>query len=122
MVTFVALGIPLLITHGLRGLAIGISLQTFANVCVRIYYMRQIFENFDFVTHAARSMFPALPAIGFVVAARALERGPRTFWMAAGEVAIYVSITAALTWLTERNLLREAIGYIRARRLAPAAA
>jgi hypothetical protein len=50
--------------------------------------------------------------------ARALESGPRTEGRALGELAIYAVVTAAATAVLERDLLREARGYL----VRPAAA
>jgi O-antigen/teichoic acid export membrane protein len=116
MVTFVALGLPLLFKYGLKGLAIGIALQTVANVICRAYYLRQLFDGFSYLRHALRAVLPSVPALALILIARELESGPRTPTMAVAELAGYLGVTIVATWLLERPLLREAAGYILSRR------
>src|SRR5205085_1496620 len=78
MITFVVVGIPLLIVFGLRGLAVGIILQTVANVIVRVHYLRQLFHGFRYWPHARRAILPGIPAVALVVLARVIETGERT--------------------------------------------
>jgi O-antigen/teichoic acid export membrane protein len=122
MVTFVVFGLPLLALFGLRGLAIGITLQTIANVIVRVHYLRQLFPGFRYWPHARRAILPGIPAILVVVIARLIETGERTIYEAIGEMVVFLALTAAATWFAERELLREAVGYVLRRRAARAAA
>jgi PST family polysaccharide transporter len=121
-VTFVAVGVPLVFAAGLRGLAIGIAAQTAVHLLVRAWYLTRLFDGFVFVRHAMRAMVPAVPAVALVLIVRALETGPRTLALAVGELAGYVLVSAAATWLIEGQLIREAAGYlVRRRASAPAA-
>jgi O-antigen/teichoic acid export membrane protein len=122
MVTFVVLGLPLLIAFGLRGLAIGNVLQTTANVAVRVFYLRQLFRGFRYWPHARRAILPGIPPIAIVVLLRILETGERTIYEAVGELVIFVVVAAITTWFAERTLLREALSYFRRRRAGAAAA
>jgi O-antigen/teichoic acid export membrane protein len=116
MVTFVVLGLPLLFMYGLSGLAAAVALQTAAHVACRAYYLRKLFKGFDYLRHAARAILPSLPAAAAVLLMRAFETGHRTLLLAVGEATIYVGLTIAATWVSERKLLMEAIGYVRGRR------
>jgi O-antigen/teichoic acid export membrane protein len=107
-------GLPLLFTHGLTGLAIGIGAGGVVNLFVRAVYVSRLFEGFAFARHAVRAIVPTIPAVAFVLAARALESGSRSIGVAIAELAGYVLITAIATWLAERPLLREVLGYLRA--------
>ncbi|MFL5895595.1 MAG: oligosaccharide flippase family protein [Thermoleophilaceae bacterium] len=118
MVTFVVLGLPLLLRYGLSGLAAGVVLQTLAHLVCRAYYLRQLFEGFDYLRHAMRAMLPTVPAVAVVFAIRALETGHRTLGVAGAELVAYLAVTAAATWVIERQLLREAVGYVLSRRAA----
>jgi O-antigen/teichoic acid export membrane protein len=105
-------GIPLVFLDGLTGLAIGIGAGAAATVAIRAWYLTRLFEGFEFVRHAARAVLPTVPAAAVVLAARALERGPRTVGAAIGELAAYLALTAIATWLTEGALIREAVAYV----------
>jgi O-antigen/teichoic acid export membrane protein len=123
MVAFVAVGLPLLWKYGLKGLALGIVAQTVANVICRAYFLRQLFNGFSYLRHALRAVLPNIFPIAAIVVVRAFEHGPRTFREACLELMGYVAMTVVLTWVFERALLREAIGYVRrrqARRVQPA--
>ena len=65
--------------------------------------------------HLVRAVAPTVPAAAVVLALRALDL-ERTAALAIGELALYLSATAAATLLLERDLLREAMGYLRGRR------
>jgi O-antigen/teichoic acid export membrane protein len=108
-------GLPLLFSHGLTGLAIGIGAGGVVNLVVRAVYVSRLFEGFAFVRHALRALLPTIPAVLVVVAIRGVESGSRSASMAVAELTAYVLVTAAATWLAERSLLREVLGYLRAR-------
>ena len=86
---------------------------------MRIYYLRRLFENFNYLRHAIRAVLPTIPAVGLVLIARAVEQGERTVGTAFGELFAYLAVTVVATWLFEGRLLREAFSYLKARR-APA--
>jgi O-antigen/teichoic acid export membrane protein len=116
MITFLILGIPLLLKYGLTGLAIGVALQTLANIVCRAHYLRQLFHGFDYLRHAMRAILPSIPAAAAVLLVREVESGQRTFAMAAGELVLYIALTIAATWVSEKRLLMEALSYVRGRR------
>jgi O-antigen/teichoic acid export membrane protein len=114
MLSFLLLGIPLLLKYGLPGFAAGIAVQSVAHQLCRAYYLQRLFEGFAFLRHAMRAVLPTLPAVAVVLLARLVEGGAeRTAAMAASELIAYVVVTAAATWLFEGPLLREAFGYLR---------
>jgi O-antigen/teichoic acid export membrane protein len=115
MSVMLAVGLPLLFTHGLAGLAIGIGSGAVANLVLRSWYVSQLFHGFGFVRHALRAVQPTVPAAVLVLLMRVAETGTRTPAEAVAELAGYLAITAAATWFAERSLLTEALGYIRAR-------
>ena len=120
MCVFLAVGIPLLLTLGLRGFALGIAAQSTAALLVRGFYLQQMFAGFAFVRHAARAFLPTVPAAGAVLLLRAAEQGNRTLGDAVIELAVYLVVTVAATWYLESKLLREALAILRARPPAPA--
>jgi O-antigen/teichoic acid export membrane protein len=112
IVVFVLVTIPLLLADGLQGLAIGLAVQAATLVIVRGYYLRRLFRGFHLGRHALRAIAPSVPAVGAVLLARALESGSRTEARAIGELVLYIGVTIAATLLFERDLLREARGYL----------
>jgi O-antigen/teichoic acid export membrane protein len=112
IVVFCSVVIPLMLTDGLRGLAIGLAVQAGVLVSVRGFFLRRLFAGFALGRHALRAIAPSVPAVGAVVLARALESGARTEARAIGELALYAAVTLAATLVFERDLLREARGYL----------
>jgi PST family polysaccharide transporter len=121
-IAFLAVELPLVLTLGLDGLALGTLVLVAVALAVRWVELRTIFPGARLAPHAARALAPALPGVAAVLAVRALAGGERGAALVAGELALYLAVTAAATVLAERALLAEALGYLRARRPpAPAA-
>jgi O-antigen/teichoic acid export membrane protein len=115
-------GLPLLLSHGLTGLAVGIAAGAAVHLALRAWYVSRLFEGLSFVRHAGRALAPTIPAAAVVLAIRLAEHGPRTRAMAAGELAAFVVTALAATWLFEGELVREAAGYLFGRARAPGSA
>jgi len=113
--TFIVVGLPLLFTWGLEGIAVGTAAQMLVHVALRAYYLRRLFDGFAFLRHALRAFVPSLPAVGAVLLLRLVEAGERTSALAAGELTLYCGVTVAMTWILEGGLVREVVGYVRAR-------
>ncbi|MEA2458881.1 MAG: hypothetical protein QOC95_1853 [Thermoleophilaceae bacterium] len=112
------IAVPLLAVKGLTAFGIGLGVATVIGVAVRIWYLRRIFPGFPMLGHIARGLGPSVPAALAVLAVRAAETGPRTLGDLFLEVGLFVVLTLAATWLSERPLLRESIGYLRGARVA----
>ena len=112
IIVFCGLVIPLMLTDGLRGLAIGLAVQAGVLVSVRGFFLRRLFAGFTLGRHALRAIAPSVPAVGAVLLARAVETGSRSEARAIGELALYAAVTIAATLVFERDLLREARGYL----------
>jgi O-antigen/teichoic acid export membrane protein len=112
IVVFCSVVIPLMLTDGLRGLAIGLAVQAAVLVSVRGFFLRRLFAGFALGRHALRAIAPSIPAVGAVLLARVLETGARSEARAIGELALYAAVTLVATLVFERDLLREARGYL----------
>jgi O-antigen/teichoic acid export membrane protein len=121
MATFVAVAIPLLVSDGLDGLAVGMGAMGAVSLVVRLAYLARLFPTLRIVRHMARAMAPTAPAAGAVLAVRLVESGERTLAIALGELGLYLAVTAVATAVLERDLLREVAGYLRPSRAAPEA-
>jgi PST family polysaccharide transporter len=119
-VAFLAVGVPLVFSDGLTGLGIGLAVQAAVGLACRAWYLSQLFEGFRFVRHAVRAILPTIPGVLVVLLARQLEHGSRTLPLAIAELCVYVIVTIAATWILERRLVREAVGYLLARAVQPA--
>jgi hypothetical protein len=84
-------------------------------LAVRAYYLHRLFHGFAFLSHLWRAVVPVLPALAAVLAIRVTESGERSLAVALLELALFLGITGVVTWSLERPLLRETVGYVRAR-------
>ncbi len=114
------LGIPLVFSDGLSGLAIGIAAGAAVSLVLRAWYMTRLFRGFAFVSHAARAVLPTVPAAAAVLLIRLIGGGGESAAGAVAELLVYLAVTAAATWWSERELLREALGYLLRDRSTPA--
>jgi polysaccharide transporter, PST family len=120
LVVLIATAAPLLFTIGLDGYAIGIGAMTAVTFVLRWRYLVKLFPGFGVLRYMIRAIVPTVPATAVVVVMRQVETGPRTASMALVELGVYLLVTAAITVVAERELLREALGYLGRVRPAPA--
>jgi O-antigen/teichoic acid export membrane protein len=115
LVAFLAAALPGLILWGLDGFAAGMAFMTVVSLVARSYFLTRLFPGFRMSRQLARAVAPTIPAVAAVLALRVLDL-ERTAALAIGEFAVYLAATAAATLLLERDLLREAVNYLRGRR------
>jgi O-antigen/teichoic acid export membrane protein len=115
LVAFLATAVPGLILWGLDGFAAGMAFMTAVSLAGRTYFLTRLFPGFRMTRHFARAIAPTVPAAAVVLGLRAIDL-ERTAALAVGEFALYLATTVAATMLLERDLLREAVGYLRGRR------
>jgi len=113
LVAFGVVGVPAMLAWGLTGYAVGVCAITAAQLVVRTYYLKRLFGAFAMVRHSLRALVPSIPAVGAVAAVRQMETGGRTPLLALAELTLFLFVTAAATWASERTLLREMMGYLR---------
>jgi O-antigen/teichoic acid export membrane protein len=123
IVLTLGLTLPAMAIWGLRGYALGMAAGQLLYTVVRAHLVRRLFPGFGVLRHAVRAVAPTVPAVVLVLAARAVEHGPRRPIEAVVELAVYGLVTAAATVVLERSLLREVADYLRRRAAsAPTAA
>lgn len=111
---FFAVTVPLMLEVGTMGYAWGMLSATAVQLCLRGVYLRRLFEGFNLAAHILRALAPLVVPVLVVLGLRVLLEDDRgTAWVVA-ELSAYLALTVALTALTERALLREALGYLRA--------
>jgi lipopolysaccharide exporter len=113
VVAFLGVAIPAMFEFGVAGYAAGFSFATIAQIAVRGYYMQHMFSHFNVLRQLARSVAPIVPAAGLILLVRALAPGHRTLARALAELALYGAATVVLTFLLERRLIAELVGYMR---------
>jgi O-antigen/teichoic acid export membrane protein len=116
LVATLSVGVPLLLTIGLSGLAFGIAASTTASLVVRMIYLMRMFPAAGIVRHVAGSIAPTLPAVAAILAERALLGTSQSASRMLAEIALYGGIVAVATWFGARSLLRESVGYLARRR------
>ena len=119
---FVVVSLPAILLFGLAGYAAGVAATTLAQLFVRGYYMRQIFPRFSMVAQLIRAVAPTVPAAAIVLGLRLGVPGESAA-RAAAELVLFALVAIACTYLRERTLIREMVGYVSRRaRAAPAPA
>ena len=102
-VVFLAVAIPLLLSDGLDGLALGMAITTASGLALRLFFVHRLFPGAPLLREALRTAIPT--ALG-VLAVVGVAWNP----------LLYVAVVAVATWLMQGSLLREAIGYVVRRR------
>ncbi|HEX4344313.1 MAG TPA: oligosaccharide flippase family protein [Solirubrobacteraceae bacterium] len=115
IVAFLAIGLPLLATDGLHGLALATLLVEAVNFAVRMAYLRRLFPDFRLIWHTARALLPSVPAAAVVIGIRLTLGAESSLLAALAMVALYVLVTMAATALLERKLLGEIVAYLKRR-------
>jgi O-antigen/teichoic acid export membrane protein len=112
---FVVVSIPATLAYGLTGYAVGFGVATLAQIVVRTIYMRTLFRDFSAVRQLLRAIAPTVPATALVVAIRLLVPADRTATQAVAELTCFVVASLAFTYLFERRLITEILGYVTGR-------
>ena len=114
LLAFLVFAVPLLLLYGLMGFGAGMAAMTLVALGVRSYYLTKLFPGFQMLVHAMRAIAPTVPAAAVTLALRAAAPARSLAW-ALTELAVYLLVTVVATWLLERDLLREAVGYVHGR-------
>jgi hypothetical protein len=86
---------------------------TVVSLTARFYYLAKLFPALGILRHIVRAIAPTIPAAAAVLLLREVIDTDRTLDLALFELAVYVAVTAVMTWVLERPLLREARSYLR---------
>jgi O-antigen/teichoic acid export membrane protein len=114
-IVFAVCTVPLLITAGLTGYAIGCAVTVAVQLGVRAFYLRRLFRHFRFIRHVAKAAAPTAIAAAVVLAVRlAVPAAESPAWTVA-ELLLYAVAVVAATYLFERPLIGEIMGGLRGR-------
>ena len=122
IVVFLAVSVPAMFAFGVTGYALGFAVANAVQIVIRGYYVRRLFEGFSVLNQLIRATIPTVPAAALILILHALAPEGRTLARAIAELAAYSAGCIACTWLLERRLVTELIGYLRGRRPHPVAA
>lgn len=111
--TFGLVVAPAVLAFGLTGYVVGFAASTAVQLLVRGYFLGRLFAGFRILRQLVRGVAPSVPAAGVILALRLIADGDRTLGRALAELALYVLVTVAFTYLFERRLVTEVIGYLR---------
>ncbi|MGH2915456.1 MAG: oligosaccharide flippase family protein [Solirubrobacteraceae bacterium] len=116
---FLGLAVPGLLVWGAWGFIVGRLAGAVLVLGVRRHYVRRLL-GIELLALGVRGAWPIAVATAIVLALRALVwSGPRSAAQTAAELALFVAVSAAVTWLAERELLMSLAGQLRARRQSP---
>jgi lipopolysaccharide exporter len=115
VVSFFAVIVPLVLSLGLTGYAIGSAIGVGIQIVTRIYFLRGLFPDFNAFGQLMRAVAPTLPAAALVGLVKVTTDQPTTLPAAIALVLVYVAVTGVATWFLERALVLEIIGYLRGR-------
>jgi PST family polysaccharide transporter len=115
LVAFLAITVPLVLTSGLTGYALGSSIGLVIQLAARTYFLRGLFPRFRAIRQLARAVAPTVPAAAAVLGVRLVAGSEQSLPAAIAMLALYVLITLVATWVFERSLVSEVLGYVRGR-------
>jgi O-antigen/teichoic acid export membrane protein len=113
-------GIPLMYSYHLVGLGVAFALGEVAAFVVRGVWIARFFVGARIVPQLLRGFAPTAIAAAPILAGRALLGPEHTLAVAIAVFAVYVAATVFWTWVLERPLLSEAVGYLLRSRVQPA--
>jgi O-antigen/teichoic acid export membrane protein len=119
LAVFFAVSIPAIFVFGVAGYAAGFAATTIVQIAIRAWYMRRLFRGFAVGRQMLRAIAPTLPAAAVVGLGRLALGGERTAGRAIAEIVVYSGVVIAATWLLERPLIAEIVGYVRGRQMRP---
>jgi O-antigen/teichoic acid export membrane protein len=110
---FFAVSIPGMLAFGLPGYAAGLAATTVVQIAIRGWFMARLFPGFNVLRQLVRGVLPVVPATTIVLTVRALAPEGRSLARALAELVAYSLVTVIATYVFERRLIGEAIGYLR---------
>jgi O-antigen/teichoic acid export membrane protein len=119
---FFAVAIPAMLLFGIWGYAAGFAATTLVQFGIRGWYMRRLFPGFNVLRQLLRGVLPVVPPAGLILLERALAPAGRSPARAVAELIAYAAVAVAATYVFERRLIAEAVGYLRRPQRSPAPA
>jgi O-antigen/teichoic acid export membrane protein len=122
VVVFLGVAIPAMFAFGVVGYAVGFAAMTVSQVALRAWYMHRLFRGFSAFQQFLRSVAPTVPSVVVVLALRAAHVIADRASLVLVELCAFALVAAGSTYLVERELILELIGYLRRGGTRPAPA
>ena len=113
LVTFLAVPLPLLFARGATAFAWGLFAVNVVAGAMRWAYMKQLIPEVKIASFIGRAVVPPAAAAAPVLLLRQQLNPPHSLGTMMAEIVLFVAVYAGTTFLLERELLREALGYLR---------
>jgi len=113
LVTFLAVPLPLLFARGATAFAWGLFAVNVVAGAMRWAYMKQLIPAVKIASFIGRAVVPPAVAAAPVLLLRQQLNPPHSLGTMMAEIVLFVAVYAGTTFLLERELLREALGYLR---------
>jgi O-antigen/teichoic acid export membrane protein len=112
LVSYLVVPIPLLFAFGIKGFAWGMFAVMAATGLVRAFYVKRLLPEVGLTAFLARVSAPPVLAAAPVLLWRVLDGGARDVATSIAQLVTFLACYALVTWLVERDLLREVVGYL----------
>lgn len=113
LAVFFAVAVPGMILFGLTGYALAFATTTLVQLGFRGWYMGRLFPGFNVIRQLVRGFLPVIPPTAAILLVRLLAPGDRSLGRALAELALYAAAAAIATYVLERRLIAELVGYLR---------
>lgn len=116
VLTFFCVMIPALLTLDLIGYAVGLGVATGLQLVARHYFLKRLFERVSMLRQLLRAIAPTIPAAAMILATRLLTPDDHSALLVVAELTLYTVASVVFTYLIERRLVKEMLGYLVRRR------
>jgi O-antigen/teichoic acid export membrane protein len=113
LAVFLSVAVPATLAWGLTGYAIAFATTNVVQLGVRGWFMRRLFPGFKVLRQLVRGFLPVVPPALLILLVRLVAPGGRSLGRALAELALYGACAVATTYVLERRLIAELLGYLR---------
>ena len=113
LATFLAVPLPLLFARGATAFAWGLFAVNLVAGAMRWGYIKQLIPGVQVANFIARAVIPPALSAGLLILARRQLNLSTGLGTMISELVIFVAVYALFTYLLEKALIQEALGYLR---------
>lgn len=112
-VVFLGVLIPAISAFGLTGYGVAFAISAGVQVVLRSFFLRQLFGGYAGAVQLARAVAPVVPGAAVILLERAAVGQAEVVARAFAELAVFIAVTVTATFILERRLVIEMLGYAR---------